>query len=445
MWNTGETTDTVWVNPSTTTSYFVTVSDTCGVYTKTDTATVMVGNMVVTINDYTMICMNELVTITPTVIGGGANDSYLWSTGDTSVSIQVSPGVTTNYWLTVSGDCTSSDTAIVAVPVFNPIVITTNSNDSLTCPGDQVILSATVTGGSTNSHVLNWSDGTNTFTGNNVAVNPANTTTYTVWVNDTCAADGDTVSFTITTPNYAPLQLIVSDDTLICIGDQVLLTALVSGGEGTYTYSWSGGFSSNVILVNPTFDVNYNITVTDGCGAQVSSSVFVTVVAPTAEFSYEYLTEFGVQFTDSSYYNIISTWWTFDQDGAYTETNPYYDFGYDGKHEVMLAVEDANGCRDTVIKTIRPPLFIYGPNSFTPDGDGNNDIFKFEGTGIEHFELLIFDRWGEMLFSTTSIDIGWRGTYKGIPVPVGVYVYRVRAESYKNIVFEKAGSVNLIR
>ena len=444
LWNTGDITDTVWVNPTVTTTYYVTVSDTCGVYNIMDSVTVTVANLQVTVPDYIMICLNEQVTLTTTLVGGNGNETFLWSNGATTPSIQVSPSATTTYIVDVNGSCSASDTVTVTVPVFSAIVLTANNDDTLACPGDQVILIANMVGGS-QQQVYNWNDGITTFTGNNIIANPTTTTTYTVWVNDACAADGDTVSFTITTPNYAPLQLVISDDTLICVGDQANLEALVTGGEGTYSYSWTGGASSNYIQVSPTFDINYNVTITDGCGAQISSSVFVTVTSPTADFSYEYLSEFGVQFTDSSYYNIVSTWWTFDQDGVYTEQNPLYNFSTDGEHDVWLAVEDSYGCFDTIMKTIRPPIFIYGPNAFSPDGDGNNDVFKFKGMGIETFELMIFDRWGELLFQTNDINMGWDGTYKGRPVPVGVYVYKVKAASYEKVVSRLTGSVNLIK
>ncbi len=444
VWNTGDTTDTIWVNPVTTTTYYVTVSDTCGVYTVMDSVVVTVGNLQVNVSDYTMTCLNELVTLTANIVNGAGNETILWSNGATTPSIQVSPTSTQPYWVTVNGGCSASDTATITVPIFAPVVLTINNNISLTCPGDPVILAGNMVGGN-QAQTISWTDGLTTFTGNNILVNPIATTTYTAWVNDACAADGDTVSFTVTVPVYLPLQLTLSDDTLICVGDQATLATLVSGGEGTYSYLWNDGSTSSSMQVSPTTDMGYNVTVTDGCGNQLSSSVFVSVVAPTADFNYEYTGQFTVQFTDSSYNDIVATWWTFGSSGATTETNPLHTFGYDGSHDVWLLVQDVNGCYDSIMQTIKPPLFVYGPNAFSPDGDGHNDIFKFKGMGIEHFELMIFNRWGEMLFSANSIDIGWAGNYKGEPVPTGVYVYKVRAESYENVVFEKAGSVNLIR
>jgi len=444
LWNTGEITDTIWVNPGMTTTYYVTVSDTCGVYNVMDSAVVTVGNLQVNVADYTMNCLDETVTLTVNIVGGTGTETILWSTGDATASIQVSPGITTSYWVDVSGACSSTDTAIVTVPIFDPVILTANNDDSLSCPGDPFILTANMIGGS-QVQTYNWSDGITTFTGNNITVNPANTTTYTVWVVDVCANDGDTASFTITTPNYLPLQISVSDDTLICIGDAANLFVEASGGEGTYNYVWTGGASSNSIQVSPSFDVNYNVTVTDGCGAQVSSSINVSVMSPTADFSYEYIDEYSVQFTNLSYENIVSSWWNFGGAGSLSDENPLYNFGSDGQHEVWLAVEDINGCYDTLMQIVKPPLFVYGPNSFSPDGDGINDLFKFKGMGIELFSLMVFDRWGELLFSANRIDIGWAGNYKGNPVPTGVYVYKVRAESFENVVFEKAGSVTLIR
>lgn len=132
-------------------------------------------------------------------------------------------------------------------------------------------------------------------------------------------------------------------------------------------------------------------------------------------------------------------------DGAYTDENPIYTFNFDGAHEVFLLVQNAYGCYDSTMQTITPPLYIYGPNSFTPDGDNLNETFKFKGIGIEFFEMLIYDRWGELLFKTNDINVGWDGTYKGELVPAGVYVYRVTAASFENIKTNYTGSINLIR
>lgn len=107
-----------------------------------------------------------------------------------------------------------------------------------------------------------------------------------------------------------------------------------------------------------------------------------------------------------------------------------------------------NNCSsyDTVFLIAETPEFsLYAPNSFTPDYDNVNDVFYFYGVGIEEFEALIFNRWGELLFKITDINDGWDGIYKGKEVPLGVYAYKVQARSITTLNISKTGSINLIR
>ncbi len=435
------------VNPVVTTNYILTAQDSCGAIVQDSVlVTINSSTLQVSVPNYTMSCLNENVTLTANVVGGNGSETYLWSTGAITTSIQVAPTTTTNYTLTVNDVCSSYNTvATVTVPVFAPLVLSVNNNTTLNCPGDPIVLSASFVGGAQPSLLINWSDGINNFIGNNITVNPTVTTTYTATVNDTCAFDNSTTSFTVTVPNHSPLQLVMSNDTTICAGDTLTLFATASGGDGTYNYSWNGGFSASSFPIQPNFDRNYFISVTDGCGTQVDSMVTVNVTSSEANFSYEYISEFTVEFTDSSYNNIISNWWTFGLNGSGSGTNPIHTFDTDGAHDVLLIVQDINGCYDTIMKTIRPPIFIYGPNSFTPDGDGVNDVFRFKGMGIEFYELLIYNRWGELMFKSSDIKLGWDGTYKGKPVPLGAYIYKVRAESFEKRVFENIGSISLFK
>ena len=90
-----------------------------------------------------------------------------------------------------------------------------------------------------------------------------------------------------------------------------------------------------------------------------------------------------------------------------------------------------------------PPLSIYIPNAFTPNGDGMNDVFGVKGEGIRNFHLYVYDRWGEVVFETTNPKQQWDGNYAGNPVEQGVYVYQVFASGLgKN---SKTGSVTLVR
>jgi len=86
------------------------------------------------------------------------------------------------------------------------------------------------------------------------------------------------------------------------------------------------------------------------------------------------------------------------------------------------------------------------PNTFIPDNDGLNDIFKPEGSNLRFYQLQIFDRWGEIIFQSTDLNTGWDGTMNGQDAPIGTYVYkllyRYNDMQENNVVH---GHVNLIR
>lgn len=90
-----------------------------------------------------------------------------------------------------------------------------------------------------------------------------------------------------------------------------------------------------------------------------------------------------------------------------------------------------------------PPLSIYIPNAFTPNGDGINDAFGVKGEGIRNYHLYVYNRWGEVVFESTNPKQQWDGNYAGNPVEQGVYVYQVFASGLgKN---SRTGSVTLVR
>ena len=71
---------------------------------------------------------------------------------------------------------------------------------------------------------------------------------------------------------------------------------------------------------------------------------------------------------------------------------------------------------------------VYVPNSFTPNDDNLNEIFKATGKNLGTFQMLIFNRWGAKVFESHLIDVGWDGKYLGIPAPSGIYVWQIIAK-----------------
>ena len=100
---------------------------------------------------------------------------------------------------------------------------------------------------------------------------------------------------------------------------------------------------------------------------------------------------------------------------------------------------------NTAIVNITGQLPVFIPDVFTPNGDGNNDIFYVYGTEILSVDLLVFNRWGEKVFEAHNQFDGWDGRYKGEPAPMGVYIYEATIHGLDGQTIFKKGSVTLVR
>ena len=112
---------------------------------------------------------------------------------------------------------------------------------------------------------------------------------------------------------------------------------------------------------------------------------------------------------------------------------------------VAVSNADAGVTSESNIVEVKPDFALFIPNAFTPNADGLNDIFIPVGSNVEEMELTIFNRWGEAIFTTTSLEQGWDGTYLGENSPSDVYVYDVKAHTKDAEYIHKKGNVTLIR
>jgi gliding motility-associated-like protein len=244
-------------------------------------------------------------------------------------------------------------------------------------------------------------------------------------------------------------------DRSICRGESVQLN-----GKGGNTYSWSPAVSlDNPKISNPiaTPDVTttYTCTFTGGgsffCPQTATDIVVVHVkTSPDANFTAEPKTvsifDPIVTFTDVSTGLPVSWQWTLGDGASADEQSIIHTYSEPGRYLVTLRVTNQNGCTDSIIDyiTVENNYTIFIPNAFKPE-EGINNIFYVYGLGIYNVNMKIFDRWGEKIFESDDISIGWDGTYKGNIAPQGTYVYRVSfTDSYGEERY-KLGSVTLLR
>jgi gliding motility-associated-like protein len=258
----------------------------------------------------------------------------------------------------------------------------------------------------------------------------------------------DTIRITIL--NVIPPTITAYGDT-VCANDPATISAQAQNGMPGYQYSWSHGLGSGPsVTVNPgpATSTIYTVTVTDTCGNTATQLVPVFVPQPVAAFGYNYATPNSVDFMNQSS-PAVSWFWDFGDGNTSTLQNPNHTYPNDQTYTflVTLIITDANGCRDTItdVITIYPDFYFYAPNSFTPNGDGINDFYGGFGAGILEYHMMIFNRWGEMIFETKDITQGWNGNLKNNMIQEDVYiaVFKVKGPQDKKI--EKVTHVSLIR
>jgi len=442
LWDSGETADTIWVNPFVTTSYHVTFSDTCGNIAN-DSVKVNVPNFVplsIDLTSDTLICSGLTVQLNA-VVSGGIDSFYSWNHGlGTASPVSVTPLNTETYILTAQDSCGAELIDSVVVTVATSGISANLQDDAIACLGEVVVLDAT-TSGNIGSIVYNWSTGSAAPT---IQVSPLVTTDYWVTINDACQTITDTV--TVSVPAFDPFIVSITNGVTICRGHLITLGVEAQGGSGTYFYDWNGLGTTDSVTVQVNQLSTYDVTVSDACGNTQNLDVTIDIMHPTAEFGYEYTSDYTVEFYDSSYANIVGYQWFFNYGDTANIKNPIYTYLDKGEHLVSLQVTDIFGCTDIITDTIRPEQYLYYPNTFTPNGDGRNDVFLVKGMGIEEFEMFIFSRWGDQIFHSEDMEVGWDGTVKGELAPVGTYVFVLKTKSYEeDKTVDHRGIINVLR
>lgn len=213
-------------------------------------------------------------------------------------------------------------------------------------------------------------------------------------------------------------------------------------GPVTHTYTNAGSY-----------DVSLTVTDANGCTNSVTSPGYINVFPnPVADFTWgpqpTTILDPAVDFTDQSI--DAATWaWDFAGMGTSMAQNPSFNFTNVGSYDVTLLVTSPNGCTDMITQTIviDPEFIIYVPNAITNDDDGLNEIFLpvISGEDPLTYELMIFDRWGELLFETDNPNLGWDGTYRGVFVETEVYVWKIKVKDMQGEFYNYIGHVTVLK
>lgn len=269
---------------------------------------------------------------------------------------------------------------------------------------------------------------------------PASSGTYTVTLVDAngCVSSGVVEALINPKPN---IDIDMSKAISGCAPvNNVEFNAITNSLIGI-NYSWTLGNGSTNTTSNPK-NINYpnsgnytiGVVATDikGCTNKISKTfeVYPVPVVSFSNTSNATWTNPLVNFTDlSTNGNITSWYWTFGlgPDVYSTTQHPNYNYPDSGSYNVTLKVKTDKGCENMILKKvfIADESAVFIPNAFTPNGDGQNDVFMAIGNTVSKFEMLIFNRGGNLIFKSTDINKGWDGTFKGQLSENNVYVYKI--------------------
>ena len=416
-----------FASPETTTTFYVTLTWDGGC-SKTDSITVTVIDDVQPILglDRT-ICQGESVQLG---ISTGGNATWFPGDGLTCVFCDnpvASPDITTTYSVevvTVNG-CTIRDTMTINVQTQNMIDA---GIDATICDGNTIQLNGSAVGNVTWTPAATLTDSSIV----NPIASPIVTTDYILTVQNDLCVQFDTV--TITVADKVDIDV---EDIEIC-EDEVAVIDIIGYAE-TFTFLPDTGILNIApTLIQPTETTTYTV-IGDIPLCESDTATFTITVNPIPDIGLlpqmtvfkNTVTPLPIDYPNSQY---MHTWTPstllscpdcfdpfFVADSTFNEMTVYVD----------LLTNEGCSFTDSIVVTLGENCgndLVKLPTAFTPNDDGNNDVFRVRGVGIADIEIFrVYNRWGEQLFETSQLNEGWDGTHKGEKVEQGVYMYYVQA------------------
>lgn len=395
---------------------------------------------------------NGSVTATP---AGPGPFTYSWNTAPIQTTATATGLCDGTYIVTVSdtNNCQALDTITITEPTA--VTLVTSAAASI-CSGACANISVTASGGTPTYSYL-WMPGA--MTTSSITVCPTVTTTYTVAVTDNNSCiQIDSVVVTILPP---PVPVFTVDQQTGCELHCVTF-ANQTPNSGTITWVYGDntqGSSNQHCYAAGSYDVSLIVVGTNGCTDTITYANYITAYPnPIASFTvsndYVSLWEPTICTADNST-NAVA--WEYDfadvNDPALVlAQNPCHLYSDTGIYCIELRVTSIDGCRDTAevcIEIFEEDGSVYIPNTFTPNGNGLNELFLPVGTGINpnEYHFMIFDRWGMLIWETRTWGEGWNGVPKGASsiAQIDTYVWKIACKDNLGHNIARIGHVNLIK
>jgi gliding motility-associated-like protein len=376
-------------------------------------------------------------------------ESSIISNLGTSIAIQPEPGVHTYTYEVVDnfGCVFSEDISITASSYINPTEVISNDY----CGGEVGEIILQISGG-TPGYIVDWSTGE---TGAILEDLSENTYFYTITDDLGCDFSG------YATIDNIVLELEFNINTANDHCNQGLGNISLNpiNGDGPYSYDWSNS-TPNQASADNLIAGSYLVNVEDdlGCIGQVITDI-INIPGPNAYFDQSHdtvvyvdgLVQF-INFSSADPLTYLTDYdWSFGNGQFSSEEQPEYNFNQMGTFLVQLTVTDEGGCTDSFQSEVISveDYYIWTPTAFTPNGDGNNELYQpiLHNIIESSFELFIYDRWGKLVFQSTDVNSGWDGIRQdnGTPAEIAAYSFLARFNTHRNTIQEETGSFILLK
>lgn len=309
--------------------------------------------------------------------------------------------------------------------IISPTIDVNIGNDTTLCYGESLPISLIG-----NYSSIEWSDASN-------SVDYSISSSGEYWVTVTSGACF--ASDTIVVNFYPKIDVSLGSDTSICNGSTISLSP--EGMVGSY--SWSTGETSPIIVVG--LPGIYAVEVNVG-GCTNSDTINVSLI-PSVETVL--LSDSVLCLDKTNVLSIIDSEW---YQVAWNSASSGNSYTVPTSHPTSIIYEVSSACEaiiDTIQLTYKDcECLLFIPNSFTPDGNEFNNSFQvISDCNLSYFQLMIFNRWGDLIFESQDINYLWDGTYNGVICPFGLYNWKVtyRPDVDSSETVEKYGHVNIIK
>jgi gliding motility-associated-like protein len=335
-----------------------------------------------------------------------------------------------------------SDTSVVAIGQVNPKPVsdatTGNPANFTTCQGDTIVLTANPV-----SFRYRWLDAGPNDTLRNFKVVSVGSFRVEIANAFGCKDTSDAVT-TIVNPLPVPVITTSEPDNRICTGDTIVLTSNFTEGN-----SWTGLpgnlKTQSIKVANPFDAIRLTVVDVNGCSATTDPVQVIVDPLPSVtirkDSAYSFADDILLEAVNASLNVSNFEWFRSGISLANTGTTPSFSTSADETSFYSVVITDLNGCKQKDSLLIRVSKEVFIPNSFSPNGDGNNDRFIVYGFGVREILFQVWDRFGNVVYESSdpeqcverslspqSSQKGWDGKFKGDLLPPGSYIWTVKGK-----------------